>query len=184
VHGIPGVPVDVYIDDELALEGFEFGSITDSLPLGAGDHDIAIRPPGDQDAEPILGGTASVDEGTSTSLVAYLDGNGEPTLGVFANDASLIPAGDARLTVRHTAAAPMLDILLDGEPVLVALSNRDEQATDIGEGTYSTSVAPAGSTSPILGPAWATASLAISAIVALISIVALRRTRKTSPESA
>jgi hypothetical protein len=239
VHGIPGVPVDVYIDDELALEGFEFGSITESLPLDPGDHDIAVRPAGDQGAEPILDGTAAVEEGTSTSIVAYLDENGEPALGVFANDASLIPAGDARLTVRHAAAAPMVDILVDGEPVLVALSNGDEQTTDIGEGTYSTSFAPAGSTSPILGPveltlvaggssivytvgsaddeslellvqsidglaappsgipagtsgllgatafpAWATASLAIAAMVALISIVALRRTRKTPPEAA
>ena len=48
-------------------------------------------------------------------MVAHLDADGNPVLTPFVNDVSAIEAGQARLVVRHTAAAPPVDVRADGE---------------------------------------------------------------------
>lgn len=153
VHGVPDLTVDVYVNGELTLEGFEFETITDPIDLPAGDYQLDIRPAGaPADSEPALSGSASVADDTNASIVAHLDANGNPTLSVFANDTSTVAAGDARLTVRHTAAAPSVDVLADGSAVFTNLANPDEQSADVPAGTYSVSVAATGTTDPVIGP--------------------------------
>jgi hypothetical protein len=153
VHGVPGLTVDVYVNDELTLEDFEPGTVTDPLELPAGDYDIAIRPADeDPESDPAISGSATVEAGTNASLVAHLNADGEPTLSAFANDTSAIGAGDARLTVRHTAAAPAVDILADGSAIVSGLANPDNATTDVPAGTYQVAVAPEGTTDPVIGP--------------------------------
>lgn len=153
VHGVPDLTVDVYVNDDLTLEDFEPGTITDPLALPAGDYEIAIRPAdAEPDAEPAIAGSASLPAGADASIVAHLDADGEPTLSVFENDTSTIDAGEARLTVRHTAAAPAVDILADGDALVPGLANPDEASTDVPAGTYEVAVAPEGTTDPVLGP--------------------------------
>jgi hypothetical protein len=153
VHGVPGLTVDVYVNGEVTLEGFEPGTITDPLELPAGDYEIEIREAGaPADSDPALSGSATLEASTDASIVAHLDEGGAPTLSVFANDVSTIPAGDARLTVRHTAAAPAVDVLADGSPLIEGLSNPDEAAAEVPAATYSVAVAPAGTTDAVLGP--------------------------------
>lgn len=153
VHGVPGLTVDVYVNDELTLEDFEPGTITDPLELPAGDYDVAIRAADeDADSDPAISGSATVEAGSNASLVAHLTVDGEPTLSAFGNDTSNVGAGDARLTVRHTAAAPAVDILADGSAIVSALSNPDEAVTEVPAGTYEAAVAPEGTTDPVLGP--------------------------------
>ena len=50
----------------------------------------------------------------NVSIIANLDAAGNPALNVFTNDTSAIPAGQGRLVVRHTAAAPAVDIRANG----------------------------------------------------------------------
>jgi hypothetical protein len=153
VHGVPDLAVDVYVNGELTLEGFQYESVTDPLELPAGDYEVAIRPAGaPTDSDPVLSGSATVGEDTNASIVAHLDEGGDPTLTVFVNDTSTIQAGDARLTVRHTAAAPAVDVLADGAVVFSDLANPDEQSTEVPAGTYSVSVAATGTTEPVIGP--------------------------------
>ena len=154
VHGVPDLTVDVYVNGELTLEAFEFGTVTDPLELPAGDYEIEIRAAGEPaDSEPALSGSASVADDTNASIVAHLDADGNPMLTVFVNDTSAIAAGDARLVVRHTAAAPAVDILANGSALISGLENPDEASADVPADTYSAAVAAAGTTDPVLGPA-------------------------------
>ena len=55
--------------------------------------------------------------------------------------------------MRHTAAAPAVDVLAGGSPVIQGLSNPDEQTLTLDPGTISATVAAAGTTEPVIGPA-------------------------------
>jgi hypothetical protein len=153
VHGVPDLTVDVYVNGEVALESFEFGTVTDPIELPAGDYAIEIRAAGEPaDSEPALSGSATVADDTNASIVAHLDADGNPTLSVFVNNLSPIAAGDSRVTVRHTAAAPAVDVLANGAALITSLANPDEASADVPAGTYSVAVAAAGTTDPVLGP--------------------------------
>ena len=90
---------------------------------------------------------------TSYTAVAHLAEDGTPSAALFPNDISKTEAGQGRLTVRHTAAAPEVDILAGGEPVAEGLSTGDEATLDLDAGTVSAGVALAGETEPVIGPA-------------------------------
>lgn len=155
VHGIPGATVDVWVNGDPTLEGFEPGTITDPLELPAGSYDIEIYPAGTNpdDEDPLIQGSADLEAGANVSAVAYLDADGAPTLGVFANDTSKLDAGQARVTVRHTAAAPAVDILANGDAVFTGVENGQEGVADLPAGTVEAAVALAGETDPVIGPA-------------------------------
>lgn len=153
VHGVPGLTVDVYVNGEITLEGFEPGTVTDPLDLPAGEYEIAIREAGAApDSDPAISGSATVEDTTNATIVAHLDEGGAPTLSVFVNDVSQIPAGQARLTVRHTAAAPAVDVLADGSVLVENLANPDEATAEVPAASYSVAVAPTGTTEAVLGP--------------------------------
>jgi hypothetical protein len=153
VHGVPDLTVDVYVNGDVTLEDFEPGTITDPLTLPAGDYELEVRPAGeDPESDPAISGSATLPAGANASIVAHLDANGEPTLSAFVNETSEIGAGDARLTVRHTAAAPAVDILADGSALVSGLANPDEATTEVPAGTYEVAVAPEGTADPVLGP--------------------------------
>lgn len=155
VHGIPGLTVDVYVNGDLTLEDFEPGTVTGPLELPEGIYDIEIYPAdADPDTEdPAIAGSADLTAGANVSLVAHLDADGTPTLSVFANDTSKLDAGEARITVRHTAAAPAVDILANGSPVFEGVENGDEGVADLPAGTIEAAVALAGTEDIVLGPA-------------------------------
>lgn len=153
VHGVPGVTVDVYVNGDLTLEGFTPETVTDPLTLPAGDYNIDIRAAGDPaDADPIISGSATLPAGANASIVAYLDASGAPTLGAFVNDLSAVQAGQGRLVARHTAAAPAVDVLANGEVAFSNVSNGDEGQADLPAGTISAAVVATGTTDPVLGP--------------------------------
>ncbi|MCO7191469.1 DUF4397 domain-containing protein [Pseudonocardia sp. McavD-2-B] len=129
VHGIPGQPVDVYVDGERALDDFEPGTVAGPVDLPAGAREVAVFPADapDNSGEALLQGSADVAGGASATLVARLDAQGSPTLTPFEDDGSPVAAGQARLVVRHTAAAPAVDVLAGGQPVVEGVTNPQEQ---------------------------------------------------------
>lgn len=166
VHGVPGLTVDVYVNGDLTLEGFEPGTVTDPIALPAGEYAIDIRAAGEPaDSDPALSGAASVEGGASYSLVAHLDADGSPTLSAFVNDLSSIAAGDTRITVRHTAAAPAVDVLANDAPAITNLANPGEASVTIPAGTYTIAVAPAGTADAVLGPVDLTFAAGVATIV-------------------
>ncbi|MFC9917849.1 DUF4397 domain-containing protein [Agromyces binzhouensis] len=155
LHGVPGLTVDVYVNDELTLDDFEPGDLAGPLELAAGTYSVAITAADAADSsEPVIGPVdLPLEAGGNYTAVANLDAEGNPTANLFTNDVSEIAAGEGRLTVRHVAAAPAVDVLAGGEAVITDLANPDEASLDLPAGTVEASVAAAGTTDPVLGPA-------------------------------
>ena len=163
IHGIPGLTVDVYVDGALLLGGFTPTTVAGPLELVAGSYDIDVfaavaSPPaaiGDRSDAAAIDITASVPENADIDLVAHLDTAGTPVITPFVNDTSLIPGGiNARVSIRHTAQAPAVDIIAGGAPVagLTNLSNGNAADVELPAGSYPTGIAAAGSTD-VLAPA-------------------------------
>src|SRR4029079_2876377 len=89
----------------------------------------------------------------TVALGAPLHAAGKPTVTPFKNDVTKVAAGQARLVVRHTAAAPAVDVLAGGKPVIQGLTNPNEKELTVPAGSVSAAVAAAGSTDPVIGPA-------------------------------
>jgi hypothetical protein len=156
VHGIPGRTVDVYVDGERLLQNFEPRDVAGPVELPAGDYQIQVVAAGETDLS-----AAAIDEvetvpaaGLSISIVAHLDADGTPVLTPFVNDTSEIAEGEGRLSVRHTAAAPAVDVFLDDALTgFQGVENGGDGDVDVPVGTYSAFVAAAGSDEPAIGPA-------------------------------
>jgi hypothetical protein len=156
LHGVPGLTVDVYVNGEETLPDFEPGTLTDPLMLPAGSYDIEIYADGDSpdSAEPALSAEGlEVPGGANLTLAAHLGGDGTPMLSAFVNDISQTAAGEARLTVRHAAAAPAVDVRAGGTPVIEGLTNPNEQVLDLPAGMVSADVVLEGTEDVVLGPA-------------------------------
>lgn len=156
LHGVPGLTVDVYANGEELIPDFEPGTLTDPLSLPAGSYDLQVFADGEtpDSADPAIEANGvEVPAGANATVVAHLDADGNPTLSLFANDTSATAPGDARLTVRHTAAAPAVDIRADGNVLIEGLTNPDEASADVPAGAYSADVVLAGTQDVALGPA-------------------------------
>lgn len=155
LHGIPDTPVDVYVDGELTIDDFQPGDLGGPLELAAGTYSVALTAAdATDDSAPVLGPIdLTLEGGMNYTAVAHLDAAGEATAKLFTNDTSETAAGEGRLTVRHVAAAPAVDILAGGEAVVSGLENPDEASLDLPAGTVSAAVALAGTTDPVIGPA-------------------------------
>jgi Domain of unknown function (DUF4397) len=155
VHGIPKTPVDVYVDGARALDDFQPATSKGPLDLPAGPHEVKIFPAdaADGSGTPVIQASADVPAGGNVTLVAHLSADGKPTLTPFVNDVSKLAPGQARLVVRHTAAAPAVDVLAGGKAVISGLTNPNAETLTLPAGTVSASVAAAGTTDPVIGPA-------------------------------
>ncbi|MDN3494762.1 DUF4397 domain-containing protein [Planococcus sp. APC 4015] len=155
LHAIPDTPVDVYVNGDLTLDDFQPGDLAGPLALPAGTYEVALTAPDAADASAPLIPAASVtlSAGVNYTAVAHLTEGGDPTLTPYVNDTATTAAGEGRLTVRHTAAAPAVDVLAGGTPVIEGLTNPDEATLNLAAGTISASVAAAGTTDPVIGPA-------------------------------
>ncbi|WP_141208977.1 DUF4397 domain-containing protein [Streptomyces griseorubiginosus] len=154
LHGIPGLKVDVYAGDKELIPDFEPGTLTDPMKLDAGSYDIKIFKDGEGPAgTPALEKTVDVPAGANATLVAHLTADGKPALDAFVNDVSKVPAGKARLTVRHVAAAPAVDVRAGGTPVFKDLVNPKEAKGEVEAGTVSADVVLAGTDTVAIGPA-------------------------------
>lgn len=156
LHGVPGLTVDVWVNGELTLDDFTPGTLAGPLELAAGDYRIAITASDATSAEnPVIGPVdVELDEGRNYTAVAHLSADGAPTASLFTNDTKA-PRNDekGKLTVRHVAAAPAVDVLAGGSAVIEDLRNPDEATLKLKAGTISAAVAAAGTTDPVIGPA-------------------------------
>jgi hypothetical protein len=155
VHGIPDTPVDVYVNDDLTLDDFQPGTVTDALDLPGGTYQLDLRAPdAEATADPILSAEATVEGGGNYTIVAHLTADGSPTITPFVNDTTVTKAGEGGLVVRHTAAAPAVDVYAGDAKVIESLENPDSAGPlYVPAGTVSASVTAAGATDPVIGPA-------------------------------
>lgn len=152
VHGVPDLDVDIWVNGEATLPGFTFGTVSDALTLPAGDYDIEIYAAGTdpEGNDPALADTVTLPAGANASIVAHLDADGNPMLSVFVNDTSTIEAGNGRVTARHTAAAPAVDVWAGDSPLFENVSNPQEGVVDVPADTYPVSIVPTGETEPVV----------------------------------
>ncbi|MEY2989774.1 MAG: hypothetical protein RLZZ163_690 [Actinomycetota bacterium] len=159
LHAIPAGAgadvVDVYAGDAMLIDNFTPGSL-ETLTVPEGTYDLAVY----ADGEGPDGGTAvleaagvEVPGGANATVTANLDAEGNAALNVYVNDISAVAAGEARLTVRHIAAAPAVDVRADGAVIIENLVNPDEAIVAVPAGTYSADVVLAGTDTVALGPA-------------------------------
>ncbi|MCB5272608.1 hypothetical protein BJG92_00110 [Arthrobacter sp. SO5] len=155
LHGVPGLTVDVWVNGKLTLDDFAPGTLAGPLKLDDGSYKIAITAADATSAEnPVIGPVeVKLKEGRNYTAVAHLDASGAPTATLFKNNTSASPKGQGKLTVRHVAAAPAVDILAGGTPVIKGLENPGQKVLTLNAGTVSASVAAAGTTEPLIGPA-------------------------------
>jgi uncharacterized protein DUF4397 len=182
VHGVPGVNVDVYVNGDKTLTDFAPGKVAGPLSLPAGTYAIKILKAGDNPASatPVIDKSVDLPAGANASLVAGLDAGAKPTLFTFVNDVSAAPAGQGRLAVAHTAAAPAVDVLANGKPAFTNLENGKEVKTDLPAGTVGASVVAAGTTSPaLIGPANVPVTAAMATVVYAIGAPASGQTAST-----
>jgi hypothetical protein len=154
IHGIPDVDVDVEAGGDNVFENFKFGDTQDLSALaGATLEGLKVKAAG-TDTVAIDAGDIELPASGNYTVIAHLDADGTPTLGVFENDISTIAAGEGRLTVRHTAAAPAVDILANGSAAFTNVENGAGGTVDIPASTVTAEVVPTGETSPVvIGPA-------------------------------
>lgn len=155
LHGVPGLTVDVWVNGDRTLDDFAPGTLAGPLALPAGAYELAITASDAADASsPVIGPvTVNLAANGNYTAAAHLDAAGKPAANLFTNDAAQIPAGKGKLTVRHAAAAPAVDVLAGGTAVVTNLANPNEQTLTLDPGTVPAAVAAAGTTTPVLGPA-------------------------------
>lgn len=155
LHAVPGATVDVYANGKALLTDFEPGTLTDPQMLPAGTYDLKVVAAGDgADGDAVAElDNAKVPAGANVTVVAHLDDGGDPELTAYANDVSDLDAGQARLIVRHDAAAPAVDVRADGDVAFSDLENPKEASAELPAGTISADVTLAGKDDSVIGPA-------------------------------
>lgn len=156
LHGVPGLTVDVYINGDEAISDFEPGTLTDPMMLAAGAYDIQVFADGEtpDSADPAIEAMGvEVPASANLTLVAHLSEGGDPMLSAFANSTEPIAAGETRVTVRHLAAAPAVDVRANGDVIVEGLTNPNEASLDTAAGMITADVVLAGTEDVAIGPA-------------------------------
>jgi hypothetical protein len=155
VHAIPGVDVEVCVNGDVAIPGFNPGEVVTGVALPAGPYDVAIVPEGETCEAPAILQAAGVElaGGRNYTAIAHLTEDGTPTLGLFRNNVRPLAKGSARVTIRHTAAAPAVDVWANGMTVLEGVPNGATATLKVPAGVYAAWVSLPDEYAPVIGPA-------------------------------
>lgn len=155
VHGIPKTPVNVFVNGKDLLPDFQPGTVAGPLSLPPGTYHVAVFPAADTagTGTPVITATENLTAGENASLVAHLTSAGAPTLTAYANDTSPVPAGQARIVVRHDAAAPAVDVRVNGKAAFTGLTNPGQVSALLPAGSVTADVVLAGTSTVVIGPA-------------------------------
>ncbi len=145
----------MYADDDLLLEDFKPATITNPVRLDPAAYEIEVTPA--NSTNEVLSATVQVKSGTDAAAVAYLSEDGDPTLGLFTNNQRPIRQSKARVTVRHTAAAPEVDVRFKRpggkwKNVTTELMNGEQAKRGFTARRYRFDVVLAGTDNRVLGP--------------------------------
>ena len=153
LHAVPGANVDVCVDGTEVRSGFTYKQrFTAELP--AGEYRVVVRAAasGECTGARVKGATVTLEAGKNYTAAAGLSKDGAVKLFAFANDVRDLRAGIARVEIRHVAAAPRVDVWVDGSPAIRKLANGDEAKVKLPAGDYTVRVAPAGTRTTVIGP--------------------------------
>jgi Domain of unknown function (DUF4397) len=154
VHAIPGVNVEVCLNGEVAVPGFSPGEVVKGVALPEGGYDVAIVPAGEtcDDAAILQAADAEFAGGRNYTAIAHLTEDGTPTLSLFRNNVRPVAKDSARVTIRHTAAAPAVDVWANGSVLLEDESNGESATRRVPAGVYAVWASLPGEHAPVIGP--------------------------------
>ena len=142
IHGMPDTVFEVQVGEDRRLKGLRFGQFY-NLRAFAGttlSFGFKILDTG----EPVVATDGfAVPSDRSSSLVVHLGPNGSGSLTAFDNKLDPLNEGMSRLTVRHLAEAPPLDVIVDGEALLAGVEHGWEESIELPAGEVSVSLVAA-----------------------------------------
>lgn len=156
VHGVPGLDVDVCVNGAKAITDFNPGEVVPGIELPAGRYDLAVVVKGDPCSAIVIG---AMDVGLwkdrNYTAIANLDPAGRPHLTVFGANVSKTEDGQSRLLLRHTAAAPAVNVWADGAKLVGGewFDWGSRARRDVPEGTYTVKVTLPHRSAAVIGPA-------------------------------
>src|SRR4029453_7571596 len=155
VHGIPGVDVEVCVNGAVAIPGFNPGEVVTGVALPAGTYDVKIVAAGGTgyDAAILEATDIELASGKNYTAIAYLMEDGTPTLGLLKNKMKPLAKGPARLSIRHTAAAPAVDVWANGRVLLEDVSTGASATMKVPTGVYAARGSLPNEGAPAIGPA-------------------------------
>lgn len=153
IHGIPGAAVDVCVNGNEVRSSVTYKQTFDAR-LRPGAYKIKVRAAeaGMCSGDVLLRARPMLRGGVAYSAVAGFAANGNPKLFLFRNDTGGTLDAKARLSVRHTAAAPKVDVYADGTKLLRWFKNGESKTFDVAPGTYRVKVNVAGTRDTAIGP--------------------------------
>jgi hypothetical protein len=155
VHGIPGATVNVCVDGGAAIRDFTYGEKAVGVALPAGKHRVRVVAAGKPcSSAAILRHRYVLDAGRNYTVVAAVRPSGAPALRAFVNDVRRVDAGKARLTVRHTAQAPAVNVWANGAKLIGGhrYTSGDSRTFAVPKGSYRVKVTLPDRRKPVIGP--------------------------------
>ena len=146
-------PVDVYAGTRLVADAVPLGALA-TAQIPAGTYDLVVVADGSPRQSPPLAEAADVRiaGGSNVTLVPHATRSGGTRLTVFTNDTRTVGMGKGRLTVRHVAVAPRLDVRLDGSVRFPGVRAGGQPTAGLDAGTYRMEVALSGTRPAVVGP--------------------------------
>ncbi|MFQ3566042.1 MAG: DUF4397 domain-containing protein [Aggregatilineales bacterium] len=152
-----GGTVDVYVNDELLLEGVTFGVVSDWVEVSEGAYRFAVVPTGQEPGGSVI---RRVNAGTRTTVAAtgIVAIDRRIQLNFLDEDYSELADGRTRVSVFHAIkGAPVVDVLANGNLLIGALGypgtlgdNDGFDTREVGAGVYDIAIVPAGATEPVI----------------------------------
>lgn len=138
LHGIPGRTVDVVVGGTVLIAGLQPGETRDlSAFAGRTLVDVEVL---DAGATTVLVGPIAklpVPASGNVTVVAHAKSDGTFTLTSFVNQVTAPPAGQGRLTFRHLAAAPPVDLRSGATTIARSVANPAEASVALSAGKLS-----------------------------------------------
>jgi Domain of unknown function (DUF4397) len=119
-HFSPDTPgVDVYVDGQQAVGNMGFETVTDYLPVPAGEHLFELRPTGAAPTSaPVWSGRPTLESGTYYTA-AGIGPRSELTAQLFTDSMSAPPPGQANVRFIHAAVgADAVNVAFGGSPLV------------------------------------------------------------------
>jgi hypothetical protein len=155
VHGIPGATVKVCVDGTRVVGGFRFGEKVVGAQLPAGKHRVRVVAAGKGcGTTAILKDAYRLKADRNYTVVASLRPSGNPDLVAFRNRVGMTKADVARLSVRHTAQAPAVNVWAGSTPLIegTGFTWGEGRTLAVPAGHYRAKVTLPGSRKAVIGP--------------------------------
>lgn len=151
IHGVAlpaAADVAVWAGNSKLIPDLKFKDVK-TLTVPAGTYDLYVTAANATSTSKaiISAKGVKVPAGVNATVVAN-EAGGTPNLKVFVNDTKATGQGMARVTARHTADAPAVDVLVNGKKTFSNLQPLSEQGAEVPAGSYDVAIQAGGATVP------------------------------------